>query len=155
VETLILALDTSGSMGRFIDQAMALGAAVASALPWLVIAAAPNGELNPLFPGQLHVLWNKRNFVPKGRPGDWDALARQTNAVGMIYCGDWEWDALERFQGRKAILSVYNSNWVPGPQRVDYAYGTRVPAPTVIGVNSAETFVTGLEVLISTGGWRA
>lgn len=151
METYVILLDVSGSMGGFVQDVMALGAAITEACPWLIVAAAPNGEPEPLFPGKLAMLRDGRNFVPRGWPNvTWPQVMAEAGAVGCLYVGDWEYWILDQFPGRHAVISNYCCRAAP-VQLTDRLYGQVVGHPAVMGCGDTKAFITGIELLADTG----
>ncbi len=166
---LMLALDNSGSMGPFVNEVMALGAALAKAMPWLLVIAAPNGNPAPLFAprdgnGEVHAILDGQPWRPDAPVAYqegvwsyatlWDDIARKANVAGAIYVGDWEDDFLLEMKGvaRKAAISVFESSW-RFPTLTDRHYGMRRPYPVIIGCGSTYDFLAALEMVLH--AWRS
>lgn len=154
---LLLALDFSGSIGGFVSEVAALGATLAAAFPWLVVAAAPNAALEPL------TTVNDKQIIVDGEwrrlPGalpperqnnaeQWRMIDRLWPVRAAVYVGDWEaWRMADAFAGRFGVLSVYQANY-GAPIRTDHAYGASTPWPTVIRCNSVDDFLAATPVII-------
>ena len=169
VPRLMLAVDNSGSMGGFVDQVMALGAALSEAMPWLLVIAAPNGHPAPLFlaedgHGEVHAILDGKPWRPDApiayQDGvyqyktSWPEIARKANVAGVIYVGDWEDDFVVELENvpRRGVVSVYESSWRP-VTLTDRNFGVRRPFPVVIGCGSTDEFLSALELIL--GAWRS
>lgn len=151
---LLWALDSSGSMGGFVAEVAALGATLAAAFPWLVVAAAPNAALGPLtmVSGKEIIVDGAWQSLPPAPPSSnedrWRMIDRLWPVRAAIYVGDWEaWRMADAFVGRFGVLSVYQANY-GAPIRTDHAYGAPTPWPTVIRCNSVDDFLAAMPVII-------
>lgn len=157
VPRLLLALDFSGSMGRYVAEVAALGASLAHAFPWLVVAAAPNAALEPLtsVPDKQVIVDGKWERLPEGLPPEsennaaqWAMLDARWPVAAAIYVGDWEaWRMADVYAGRFGVASVFRANY-GAPMRTDHAYGQPTPWPTVIRCNSADDFLAALRLRV-------
>lgn len=157
VPRILLALDFSGSMGGFVTEVAALGAALAATFPWLVVAAAPNACIAPLttvHDKQL-IVDGQWAMLPEGLPpeaennaGQWRMIDATWPVAAAIYVGDYEDCRMaDAFAGRFGVLSVYQAR-NGAPIRTDHAYGEPTPYPTVTRCNSAEDFLAGMALLL-------
>lgn len=139
---LLIAIDQSGSIGpRLSLEFMALGASLAHIFPWLLLAAAPNGELEPLLAvrdkhyiadGRWHSfgpvdqgIWRRPTLTKRSGSGylmaDWESanldnwrrlLARHPVAA-VIYVGDDQ--GIDTFEalapGRVGLVLNYQASW--------------------------------------------
>ena len=165
---LMLALDFSGSIGGFVRQFAALGAALAEAFPWLVVVDASNGVLFPLLhktPERAMIAdgeWmqlpvEQMNFstpTPIVYAG-WRKLASRLNIQGVIYVGDYEdhniLGAFEDAEMRTACVSIFRCNY-GAPVRSDRHFGHDTPWPTVSQVGSVEDAIAALRLILE--AWR-
>lgn len=155
VPRLMLALDFSGSMGNYISKVAALGAVLATAFPWLVVAAAPNGDLEDLtrVEGKGVIVDGEWKPIPDAiyeREGvdRWRALDALYPVAGCIYVGDWEdWRMAEAFAGRFGVASVFQASVGPA-RRTDAHFGRKTAWPTVTRCNSVMDFLAAVRMLI-------
>lgn len=151
---LMVALDFSGSMGGFVNEVAAIGAALAAAFPWLVIAAAPNGNLAALtnVAGKHYIAdgeWCDFDGMKATSTADaWTQLAARHPVRACIYVGDYEdvWIA-PAFPGRFGVLSVFQAR-AGAPIRTDAHFGQPAAWPVVTRCNSVSDFIDGLRMLL-------
>lgn len=157
VPRVLVALDSSGSMGGFVIEVAALGAALAATFPWIVVVAAPNAYAVPLttVPDKQLIADGQWAMLPEGLPPEAENNAAQWRMIdatwpvaAAIYVGDYEdFRMADAFAGRFGVLSVYQARY-GAPIRTDAAYGVPSPYPLVTRCNSAEDFLAGLALLL-------
>ena len=165
---LMIALDMSGSIGGFVKQFAALGAALAEAFPWLVVVDASNGRLFPLchnLPAKGMIVDGEWQALPMpvmsyDMPvaevySGWCKLADALNIEGVIYVGDYEdhniLGAFEDAEMRTACVSIFRCNY-GAPVRSDRHFGHDTPWPTVSQVGSVEDAIAALRLILE--AWR-
>jgi len=172
---LLLAIDNSGSIGGQIDNLRAFGAAVAEAVPWLLVMAAPNGVPMPLavkgegdrFLVEIDAILDGKNWTPPGvRPGgQWDGwnyvkwadVMKAANVVAAVYVGDYEDDFLAELPTgmRRGTISIWG-----GTQSKTLFVGHKTYAgasngrwPVIAGMDgSIERSLAALELLLA--AWK-
>ena len=172
---LLLAIDNSGSIGGQIDNLRAFGAAMAEAVPWLLVMAAPNGEPAPLAvrgsgtdkdPSvALDAILDGKNWTPPGvTPGgdwgtwakvDWREVCRAANVVGIVYVGDYEDDFLAELPAgmRRGTISIQYCAQKRAVEMASGAYARMRAWPAVGGMDgSIERSLAALELLLA--AWK-
>ena len=170
---LLLAIDNSGSIGGQIDNLRALGAAMAEAVPWLLVMAAPNGEPQPLAVKgggdhpliELDAILDGENWTPPGvRPGgQWDGwnyvrwadVMKAANVVGIVYVGDYEDEFLAELPAgmRRGTISIQYCAQKRAVEMASGGYARLRAWPAVVGVDgSIERSLAALELLLA--AWK-
>lgn len=167
VPNVLFMLDTSGSMNAMSGEVLALAAAVGEAAPHVTIVAAPNG--NPdWFSTYLGVcaikdgtVWTPKALAvseiearrAEARLTEWAEIVEEAGDVtAAVYVGDWEYDSLPQFDKiglPVGIVSNYRSRDIGRPVFADRPYGKHVRWPCVVGCDSAEDFIAGIEMLLA------
>ena len=170
---LLLAVDNSGSIGGQIDNLRAFGAAVAEAVPWLLVMAAPNGVPMPLavkgegdrFLVEIDAILDGKNWTPPGvRPGgQWDGwnyvkwadVMKAANVVGIVYVGDYEDEFLAELPAgmRRGTISIQYGAQKRAVEMASGAYARERAWPAVVGMDgSIERSLAALELLLA--AWK-
>lgn len=170
---LLLAIDNSGSIGGQIDNLRAFGAAVAEAVPWLLVMAAPNGVPMPLavkgegdrFLVEIDAILDGKNWTPPGvRPGgQWDGwnyvrwadVLKAANVVAAVYVGDYEDDFLAELPAgmRRGTISIQYCAQMRAAEMASGAYARERAWPAVVGMDgSIERSLAALELLLA--AWK-
>lgn len=171
---LLLAIDNSGSIGGQVENLRAFGAAMAEAVPWLLVMAAPNGEPAPLAVRgvgtekdpriQIDALLDGKNWTPPGAPSentlgmwptmDWRKVVRAANVVGIVYVGDYEDEWLAQFPDmRRGTISIQYCAQKRAVEMGSGAYAQERAWPAVVGMDgSIERSLAALELLLA--AWK-
>ena len=170
---LLLAIDNSGSIGGQIDNLRAFGAAVAEAVPWLLVMAAPNGEPMPLAVKgggdhplvEIDAILDGKNWTPPGvRPGghwdgwnyvQWADVMKAANVVGIVYVGDYEDEFLAELPAgmRRGTISIQYCAQKRAVEMASGAYARMRAWPAVVGMDgSIERSLAALELLLA--AWK-
>ena len=170
---LLLAIDNSGSIGGQSDNLRAFGAAVAEAVPWLLVMAAPNGQPQPLAVKgggdhplvEIDAILDGKNWTPPGvRPGGhwdgwnyvkWADVMKAANVVGIVYVGDYEDEFLAELPAgmRRGTISIQYCAQKRAVEMASGAYARERAWPAVVGMDgSIERSLAALELLLA--AWK-